>query len=256
MLTESEQRQCQRFSNSVNNPLLCKNLLRESLFCSSMRGELLFYCAWKFHLLFLQDHQKGSPHHRADLVRQVNSTRAKRISTTFVVMRPSFERNFEKSKDINCIIGSEHQAALSVRHWCFISISPPVEGFLLPSMCTYELREVYVQMSFKTHCDTQAAGTCGLALWVMRNTCQPQRENVSDSQCQLPLSLSILLPFPLSASHVSSCHFALSRPLVSSQASLSAGSLDSLLCFSFSSLWQNPCLACYGWMHQRGKHMC
>lgn len=98
MPTESVQKQCQRFSNSDNNPLLCKSLLRGSLFCSSTRGELLFYCAWKFHLFFLQDHQNGFPHHRADLVRQVNGTRAKRISTTFVVTRPSFKRNFLKKQ--------------------------------------------------------------------------------------------------------------------------------------------------------------
>lgn len=148
-MPKSEQRQCQRFSNRDNNPLLCKSL-RGSLFCSSMREELLFYCAWKFHLFFLQDHKNGSPHHRPDLVRQVNGTRAKRISTTFVVMRPSFKRNLKKNKDMNCIIDSEHQAPLSVMHWCFISISPPVEGVFLPSMCTYELREVYVQMSLKS----------------------------------------------------------------------------------------------------------
>lgn len=255
MLMENEQRQCQRFSNSDNNFLLCKSLLGGSLFCSSMQGELLFYCAWKFHLFFLQDHQNGSPHHRADLVRQVNGTRAKRISTTFVVMRPSFKRNLKKSKDINCIIGLEHQAALSARHWCFISISPPVEGFLLPSMCTYELREVYVRMSFKAHRDTQAAGTCGLALWVMWNTCQPQRENASDSQRQLPLSLhSASFSYWCFACQLVPLRFKLTSCFIPSF-SLSAGSLDSLLCFSFSSLWHNSCLTRYSWIHRRGKHV-
>lgn len=140
-------------------------------------------------------------------------------------------------------------------HWCFISISPPVEGFFFAfNVHIWAPRSLCADV-IEIHRDTQAAGTCGLALWVMRNTCQPQRESISDSQRQLPLSLH-------SASFSSQCfacqlvplHFKSTSCFIPSF-SLSAGSLDSLLCFSFSSLWQNPCLACYGWMHQRGKHM-
>lgn len=256
-MPKSEQRQCQRFSNRDNNPLLCKSLLRGSLFCSSMREELLFYCAWKFHLFFLQDHKNGSPHHRADLVRQVNGTRAKRISTTFVVMRPSFKRNFKKKQ------------RYKLHYWLRASDSPVSHALVLYFNFSSSGRFFFFAFNvhiwaprslcadvIEIHRDTQAAGACGLALWVMRNTCQPQRESISDSQRQLPLSLH-------SASFSSQCfacqlvplHFKSTSCFIPSF-SLSAGSLDSLLCFSFSSLWQNPCLACYGWMHQRGKHMC
>lgn len=80
---------------------------------------------------------------------------------------------------------------------------------------------------------------------VMQNTCQLQWENASDSQRRLPLPLSPdSTPPPPDASHVSSS-FALSQPVVSDAAFLSALVLLTVFHFSFSFIFspsdKTPC---------------
>lgn len=127
--------------------------------------------------VFLQDHQNGCLHHRADLVRQVNGTPAERISSAFMVTRCSFKR------DLSC---KWRQSILPLRLWsrlsvsppcqsatgAFISLSPAVELFLLSIVHEWAPRTWRV-CADGTHRDARAAGTRRLALPATWNTCQP-----------------------------------------------------------------------------------